>query len=96
MANYSSKYIANFATITSPLRDLTKKNAQFEWTEKHQKAFNALTKALSSAPCMAYFDKEKETYVTVDASPVGVSAILSQTTKGTNDEKVVAYAIVEP
>ena len=27
MANYSSKYIANFATITSPLRELTKKNA---------------------------------------------------------------------
>ena len=41
---------------------------------------------------MAYFDKQKETLVTVDASPVGVSAILSQTTKGMNDEKIVAYA----
>ena len=79
-------------TLTSPLRDLTKKNAKFEWTEQHQKAFHNLTKALSSAQCMAYFDKEKETYVTVDASPVGVSAILSQKTKKTNDEKVLAYA----
>ena len=92
MANYSSKYIANFATITSPLRKLTKKNAHFEWTEKHQNAFNDLTQALSSAQCMAYFDKDKVTYVTVDASPVGVSAILSQKTKDKNDEKVVAYA----
>ena len=92
MANYSSKYIANFATITSPLRDLTKKNAHFEWTETHQMAFSELTKALSSAQCMAYFDTAKETYVTVDASPVGVSAILSQKTKDKNDEKVVAYA----
>ena len=38
------------------------------------------------------FDKDKVTYVTVDASPVGVSAILSQKTKDKNDEKVVAYA----
>ena len=76
MANYSIKYIANFATITSPLPELTKKNAHFEWTEKHQNAFNDLTQALSSAQCMAYFDKDKITYVTVDASPVAVSAIL--------------------
>ena len=92
MANYSIKYIANFATITSPLRELTKKNAHFEWTEKHQNAFNDLTQALSSAQCLAYFDKDKITYVTVDASPVAVSAILSQKTKDKNDEKVVAYA----
>ena len=96
MANYSSKYIANFATITSPLRELRKKNAHFERTEKHQNAFNDLTQALSSAQCMAYFDKEKVTYVTVDASPVGVSAILSQKTKDKNDEKVVAYASRAP
>ena len=91
MANYSSKYIANFATITSPLRELTKKNTHFEWTEKQQKAFDDLTQALSSAQCMAYFDKDKTTYVTVEASPVGVSAILSQKPKDKNDEKVVAY-----
>lgn len=41
---------------------------------------------------MAYFDKQKETYITVDTSPVGVSAILSQKSKGMEDEKVVAYA----
>ena len=92
MANYGSKYIQNFAAITSPLRELTKKNAKFEWTEKHQKAFNDLTKASSSIQCMAYFSKDKETYVTVDASPAGVSAILSQRTKEMNDEKVQAYA----
>ena len=43
MANYSSKYIANLSTITAPLRELTKQNAQFEWTDIHQKAFEQLT-----------------------------------------------------
>ena len=38
MANYSSKYIANFAKISAPLRDLAKKNTPFEWTNKHQTA----------------------------------------------------------
>ena len=92
MANYSCKYIANFATITTPLRELTKKNAKFEWNETHQKAFDQLTSALTSAPCMAYFDMHKDTFVTVDASPVGLSAILSQRTPGQDDNKVISYA----
>ena len=77
MANYSSKYIRNFATITAPLRELTKKK-----------------QALTSAPCMSYFDNRKDTYVTVDASPVGISAILSQKSlHGNSDhQQTIAYA----
>ena len=52
-----------------------------------------MTTALSSAPCMAYFSKQKDTFTTVDASSVGLSAILTQRTKGRDDdEKVIAYA----
>ncbi len=78
MANYSSKYIRDFATLTAPLRELTKKDVRFEWTQKHQAAFEKLKTTLATAPCMSYFDKAKETFVVVDASPVGISAILSQ------------------
>jgi hypothetical protein len=92
MANYSSKYIPNFATLTAPLRELTKQNAMFVWTTTQQQAFDKLTKALSSAQCMAYFDVKKDTVITVDASPVGISAILSQKTKGKYDNKVTSYA----
>ena len=76
MANYSSKYIRDFATLTAPLRELTKKDVRFEWTQKHQADFEKLKTTLATAPCMSYFDKTKETFV--DASPVGISAILSQ------------------
>ena len=78
MANYSSKYIRDFATLTAPLRDLTKKDVRFEWTQTHQTAFEKLKTTLAIAPCMSYFDKNKQTFVTVDASPVGISEILSQ------------------
>ena len=94
MANYSSKYIRNFATITAPLRELTKKNVRFEWSATHDEAFETLKQALTSAPCMSYFDKHKDTYVTVDTSPVGISAILSQKSlHGNSDhQQTIAYA----
>ena len=73
MANNCSKYIRDFATLTAPLRDLTKKDVRFEWTQTHQTAFEKLKNTLAIAPCMSYFDKNKQTFVTVDASPVGIS-----------------------
>ncbi|CAB3998539.1 Transposon Tf2-9 poly [Paramuricea clavata] len=92
MANYSSQYIPNFATITAPLRLLTKNDTPFVWTTAHKNAFDNLKAALTSAPCMAYFDIHKETFVVVDASPVGVSAILSQKSSNVANSKVIAYA----
>jgi hypothetical protein len=50
MANYSSQYIPNFATITSPLRLLTKNDTPFVWTTVHKNAFDNLKAALTSAP----------------------------------------------
>ena len=43
---------------------------------------------------MSYFDKNKQTFVTVDASPVGISAILSQKSKNSdmNSQKIIVYA----
>ena len=94
MAKYSSQYIPNFATITAPppLRLLTKNDTPFVWTTVHKNAFDNLKAALTSAPCMAYFDIHKETFVVVDASPVGVSAILSQKSPNVANSKVIAYA----
>ena len=76
MANYSCKYIHHFATVTAPLRELTKKDAKFVWTDRQETAFQKIKDALVSTPCMAYFDKSKETFVVVDASPVRGSVIL--------------------
>ena len=40
---------------------------------------------LTSDTVMAYFDKEKHIELTTDASPWGLSAILSQHTPGQDD-----------
>ena len=92
MANYCSKFIPNFSSITKPLRDLTKKGVPFQWTEKHTKSLNKIKDLLTSDKIMAYFDKNKSTEVTTDASPWGLSAILSQCSPGQDDRQIVAYA----
>ena len=91
MATYCSKFIQNFSDLTQPLRELTKKNTTFQWKTKHEKAFNAVKSALTSTTVMSYFDKSKDTELVTDASPFGLSAILSQRTPGKEDRKIVAY-----
>ncbi len=74
------------------MRELTKKDKQFCWETKHQNAFEQLIHALCNAPVMSYFDKSKKSAVLVDASPVGLCAILSQHTPDKDDNTIVAYA----
>ncbi|CAB3986493.1 Transposon Ty3-I Gag-Pol poly [Paramuricea clavata] len=78
IANTCHEYIPDYATITAPLRELTKKNIAFKWENRHQKAFEQLKKKLTSIPVMAYFDTKKRSLVIVDGSPYGISAILAQ------------------
>ena len=88
MAQYCSRFIPNLATITEPLRVLTHKGAKFECGECQEKAFTLLKKSLSSNRVMAYFDPQRATEIWVDASPVGLGAILTQTDKYGNRRNV--------
>ena len=78
LVSYCSKFIPNFATISEPLRRLTRKNQEFVWNDEQQNTFNTLKKMLTSAKVMSYYNPEAETRLTVDASPVGLGAILEQ------------------
>ena len=86
MTQYVSRFIPNYATTTEPLRNLTKKETDWKWTEQEIKAFEDLKRALSDTPVMSYFDQRQETTILVDASPVGVGAILTQ------NGAVISYA----
>ncbi|XP_028413864.1 uncharacterized protein K02A2.6-like [Dendronephthya gigantea] len=92
MSNYCSRFIPAYATLTQPLRELTQKDKQWEWTETHDRALNQLKDALVKAPVTAYFDPDKPTEISVDASPVGLGAILIQVDPATGEKHVVAYA----
>ena len=74
MAQCSARFIDNFATITAPLRALTKQDSEWHWTKK-QDAVERVKAALSENTTLAYFDPQKRTKVHVDASPVGIAGI---------------------
>ena len=90
LVNYVSRFIADYATITAPLRELSKKHAKWQWGDSHQKALEEIKNRLTSNIVMACFDPQKRTMVNVDAGPLGLGAILAQSKPSTDDFKVVA------
>ena len=92
MSNYSSQYIHDYATVTEPLRRLTHKDEKFIWGKEQEEAYQKPKNALLSSPVMSYCDVNKETVILVDASPVGLSAILSQQEHGSSKSQIIAYA----
>ena len=67
-ANFYRRLIRDFAKITRPLHDLTKKNAPWKWSTEEQGAFDGLKSAFTSEPILVMWDPEKETRVESDSS----------------------------
>ena len=86
MAQYVSRYIAEYATITAPLRALAKKETPWQWSDEQQHAFDKLKDSATKSHVMPYFNHAQETEVIVDASPVGLGGLLVQ------GGKVISYA----
>ena len=89
-ASYHRNHIAHFAEITACLSAMTGARVEFKWTEEHQKAFEALKQALTTAPCLAYPKPDEVFILDTDASDVSIGAVLSQIQDG--EEVVISYA----
>ena len=78
MANYVRRFIPGFADITAPLRELTKKDTTFQWTADCEASVNSIKELLANEPVLTYFNTQIPFEFIVDASPVGLAAILVQ------------------
>ena len=87
MTNYCLRFIEGYAEICRPLRELTHKDNPWKWTQTCEKAFVTLKEKLCSDTVISYYDPRKPVTVRVDASPVGLGAILLQ-----GEDNVVCYA----
>ena len=80
LTGYYRRFIPNYATLATPLTDLTKKSAptQVQWTDKCGHAFGKLKERLCSDPVLGSPDFTRPFILQTDASERGVGAVLSQ------------------
>lgn len=84
--NYLAKFLPGLADVTEPLRRLTRKGVEWQWTEEQGKSFEEIKRLVTTAPILSYYDPKAELEIQCDASLKGLGAALLQ--KG----KPIAYA----
>lgn len=77
-ANFYWRFIRNYSHVAAPLTSLTSPNRLFSWTLEAENAFRELKSRFSSAPVLIQPDPSRQFVVEVDASEIGMGAVLSQ------------------
>ena len=78
MTGYLENFIRNYATLTAPLRNLTR-NKKFKWKSEEKEAWEKSKSAITSPETMSYFDSNKQTTLRIETSFYeGLRAVLLQ------------------
>ena len=78
IAKWCKIFVREYAFITQPLTQLTKKDEAFTWYELKDQAFSKVKEILASEPVLKLLDFEKTFEVIVDACGQGIGGILQQ------------------
>ena len=81
-AIFYRRFIRNYSTIAAPLTHLTSTMVCFCWDQYAESSFIELKRRFPSGPILVHPDPEAQFIVEVDASNVGVGAILFQSLAG--------------
>ena len=77
LVNYYGRFIQNLSTIVYPLNCLLHNNIQFDFDKKCEEAFNEVKRQIQSDVVLIHFNSNWTVVLAVDASPIGVGAVLS-------------------
>lgn len=89
LVNFYRTHVKKLAEIQRPLNRLMGAKATWEWTAEHQRSFEMMKQALTTAPVLGLPDYSLPFWLTTDASNYGVGAILSQVQN--DEERVIGY-----
>lgn len=77
LVNYYGRFFPNLSTILYPLNNLLKDKVDFIWNKDCIKSFRTIQKQIQSEVHLTHYDPKLPLVLAVDASPVGVGAVLS-------------------
>jgi hypothetical protein len=94
-ANFLQRFIANYAEITKGFMCLLKKGVPFHWDESAQRSFEALKRALKSAPLLRppNYNKDFLLYLVATESTIGMLLVQEEDLL---EEHVIYYLIRGP
>lgn len=78
MVNYLEKLCSSLSETVAQLRVLLKSNVEWQWDANSDQIFTKVKERISALPVLRLFDPTLPVLVSVDASPVGVGAVLLQ------------------
>jgi len=93
LASFYRKYVPDFAIIAAPLTDATRKGNPNEitWNENRERAFQELKRRISEPPILRLPDVSKPFMLQIDASHIGIGAVLLQEDSA-GEKRPVAFA----
>lgn len=77
ISGYYRRFIQSYAILAKPLTDLLKKDS-FQWNSAATLAFQNLKTTIAAAPVLTLPDFSKPFTLEIDASGIGIGAVLSQ------------------
>ena len=78
MCQYLSKFCQNLSQTVLPLRDLTRDDTEFLWSDVHKAAFNSAKTLVASTIALRYYDVSLPVNLQGDASDRAIGRVLLQ------------------
>ena len=94
MIQFYSPFAKQLSDIAHPLYDALKndRETKFTWTERMNVAFAAIKEELCSPRVLVAFDPSKPLVLATDASPYGISAIISHRFEDATERPIAYYS----